>query len=102
VKYQFIADESKNYTLKVLCRVLEVSRSGFYDWRGRPKSKRLLEDEKIVEQIKLFHCGSRCTYGSPRIHQDFKGKGQRVGKNRIAEGVKDFVYAFYRSGDHQR
>jgi transposase InsO family protein len=84
VKYQFIADESKNYTLKVLCRVLEVSRSGFYDWRGRPKSKRLLEDEKIVEQIKLFHCGSRCTYGSPRIHQDFKGKGQRVGKNRIA------------------
>lgn len=93
MRYQFIDRESKNYALEVLCRVLEVSRSGFYDWRGRPKSKAKLEDEKIVEQIKVFHCGSRCTYGSPRIHKDFKAKGMKVGKNRIArlmqkEGIK--------------
>jgi transposase InsO family protein len=84
MRYQFIRDEQENYNTDMLCRVLDVSRSGFYDWRGRPKSKHKLEDEKILEQIKVFHCGSRCTYGSPRIHQDFKAKGIKVGKNRVA------------------
>jgi len=84
MRYQFIDGEGKNYPLNLLCRVLEVSRSGFYDWRGRPKGKRKPEDEQIVEQIKVFHCGSRCSYGSPGIHQDFKAKGIKVGENRIA------------------
>jgi transposase InsO family protein len=53
--------------------------------RGGPKSKRSTENQRLVEQIKAFHCGSRCTYGSPRIHAEFKAKGEKVGENRIAK-----------------
>lgn len=88
MRYQFIEVERKNYSLTILLRVLEVSRSGYYDWRGRPKSKRALENERLVEQIKVFHCGSRCTYGSPRIYADFKTAGEKVGENRIAKLMK--------------
>lgn len=65
MRYQFIQAECRDYSIELLCRVLEVSRSGYYDWRGRPKSKRVTENQRLVKQIKAFHCGSRCTYGSP-------------------------------------
>lgn len=66
-------------------RVLQVSVSGFYEWRGRPESKRAKEDKVLLEQIKMFHCGSRATYGSPRIHKDLKKVGRHHGRKRVAK-----------------
>lgn len=54
----------------------------------RPKSNRV-KDEKLTEKILLFHCGSRYTYGSPRIHQNLKADGQRVGRKRVARLMKE-------------
>ena len=72
-----------------MAEVLAVSASGFYDWLRRKKSKRAKEDEKLSKQIIMFHCGSRCTYGSPRIHQDLKAAGHRVGRKRVARLMRE-------------
>jgi len=68
----------------LMCRLLRVSRSGFYAWQVRPTSARGLADEVLLEQIRTFHAGSRATYGSPRIHADLADVGIRVGRKRVA------------------
>ena len=67
-----------------MAEVLAVSVSGFYDWLRRSTSKRAQEDETLTEEVIKFHCGSRCTYGSPRIHRDLKSAGYKVGRKRVA------------------
>ena len=67
-----------------MAQVLGVSLSGLYDWLKRGKSKRAGEDEVLTEKIVMFHCGSRCTYGSPRIHKDLRAAGHQVGRKRVA------------------
>jgi len=50
----------------VACRVLKVSRSGYYEWRNRPPSQRDLEDAYLANTIIDIHTFSRCSYGAPR------------------------------------
>ena len=51
-----------------MCRVLGASRSGYYEWRKRPPSKRNREDEMLTDKIRAIHAESRGTYGAPRAH----------------------------------
>lgn len=88
MRYAFIKEHRGCWAVSLMAEVLAVSVSGFYDWLKRPKSKRVKEDEKLTEKIIMFHCGSRCTYGSPRIHKDLKADGQRVGRKRGARLMK--------------
>lgn len=74
----------ENVDVKTSCRVLQVSRSGFYAWLKRPQSKRDEENHKLVEQMRKIHEESRGTYGSPRIAKALSSKGQRCGRNRVA------------------
>lgn len=67
-----------------MCRVLAVSTSGYYDWRGRAESRRQKEDRRLVVEIKAIHKESRQTYGSPRIHDELKDRGRRCGRKRVA------------------
>jgi len=67
-----------------MCRVLEVSTSGYYAWRNRLPSKRARENVILLERIKVIHAWSRETYGSPRIHAELKANGMKVGRNRVA------------------
>lgn len=67
-----------------MCRVLEVSTSGYYDWRGRAESRRQKEDRRLVVEIKAIHKESRQSYGSPRIHDELKDRGRRCGRKRVA------------------
>ena len=67
-----------------MCRVLEVSRSGYYDWLTRPESLRSREDRRILVHIRASHQKSRTYYGSPRIHEDLKEDGIQVGRGRVA------------------
>lgn len=69
----------------VACRVLEVSRSGYYDWLSRPPSHRDWDDAHLLDEIKDVHAASRATYGAPRVHAELKiGRGHRIGKKRVA------------------
>ena len=67
-----------------MCRVLGVSKSGFYAWRCRPASRRAIDNEILTEQIRQIHERSRCTYGSPRVHAQLAHDGIRVSKHRVA------------------
>lgn len=72
-----------SYPLEVLCSALSVSHSGYNQWRRRSPSQRQRANEQLLERIRRIHAQSRCAYGSPRIHQELKRGGMRVGKERI-------------------
>jgi putative transposase len=76
-----------------MCRVLELSRSGYYAWRSRRPSARSEEDQRLREQIRGVHRASRARYGSPRVHAELRVQGIRCARKRVArlmraEGLK--------------
>jgi putative transposase len=69
----------------VACRVLGVSTSGYYDWRGRAPSARAVADAELLAEIKQIHEDSRQSYGAPRVYLDLRlGSGIRCGRKRVA------------------
>ncbi len=72
-----------------MCRVLGVSRSGYYAWQNRGPSKRAQKDAMLTEKIREIHDRSRGTYGSPRVHAALRDKGIRIGKKRVARLMKE-------------
>ena len=68
----------------MLCRVLGVSKSGYYAWCHRPVSKRVQVDKQLTEQIRAFHQRSNGTYGAPRIFQDLREVGVHISRKRVA------------------
>jgi putative transposase len=88
-RFRFVDQERAVYPVNLLCRLLKVSRSGYYAWRQRPPSARRLADEVLAEQIRGFHLASRGTYGAPRIHADLADAGVRVGRKRVARIMRE-------------
>ena len=72
------------YAVRTMCRVLEVSPSGYYAWRARPQSVRARANEVLLERIRAIHAVSDETYGVPRIHAELQDEGERVGRHRIS------------------
>jgi len=72
------------HRIATMCRVLGVSRSGYYAWLKRPPSARSMEDERLTELIEEIHEASRGTYGVPRVHAELAEDGECVGAKRIA------------------
>ncbi len=72
------------FDVAVTCRVLKVSRSGFYQ-RRRPPSDGRFQDAYLADSILAIHQVSRASYGSPRVHPELRlGRGVRVGRKRVA------------------
>jgi putative transposase len=82
--YRLIEAEKASYPVLVLCRVLKVSRSGYYDWKDRPPSKRDQENAALTQKIREVHDRSRRTYGYPRVHAELKALGVRCSRKRVA------------------
>ena len=74
--------------VRFACKILEVSRSGYYSWKSKPESTRKKENLALIEQIKLIHIQSRGTYGLPRIKEALNALGKRCGKSRIENLMK--------------
>jgi len=73
------------YPVRVMCRLLGISASGFYAWDERPLSKRALEDVALTAKIHAIHRQSRECYGVPRIHAELADEhGLHVGRKRVA------------------
>ena len=76
---------ARDVLVAVTCRVLQVSTSGYYEWRGRAPSVRAVADAALTVQIREIHADSRATYGVPRVHAELRlGCGVRCGRKRIA------------------
>jgi putative transposase len=78
------ADANKAMCLRSACKALQISKSGYYEWRDRAPCKRAVANIALSQQIKEVHTMSDETYGMPRIRAELLDLGQRVGKNRIA------------------
>jgi putative transposase len=82
--FGFIAARKTEHSVKTMCRVLEVSRSGYHAWARRNPSARALEDERLTERIREIHALNRKVYGAPRIHAELRmADGIRVGRKRV-------------------
>jgi putative transposase len=80
----FIAAKRSEHSVKTMCRVLGVSRSGFHAWAKREPSSRAVEDERLLERIREIHRVNRRVYGSPRIDAELRlADGVRVGRKRV-------------------
>jgi len=82
--FRFIDREKATYPVRMMCRLLEVSPSGYYAWVSRPMSTREFQDQILVELVVESHRQSRRTYGAPRIHADLQEAGVRIGRKRVA------------------
>jgi putative transposase len=76
------------YRVRTMCRVLEVSRSGFYAWLKREPSARAQANAELLETIQEIHAESDGTYGAPRIHAELQDRGPQASLNRVARVMK--------------
>ena len=83
-RFRFIAAEEARFPIALLCRVLGVSRAGYYAWRHRPPSARARADGEVTRRIHQIHAASRGTYGSPRVHAELCATGLPCGRRRVA------------------
>jgi putative transposase len=103
VTFAFIATEKAAYPIRVLCRTLGVSASGFYAWQARPAaSGRGRHDAQLRHQLRVAHRASRGAYGSPRLHQVLRQAGHRISRKRVirlmrVEGLRGRVRRRFRS-----
>ena len=84
MRFQFIDVERAHYPVRILCRVLQVSRSGYYAWRDRPLSERALANVRLLVEVRAVHAKSRRTFGSPRVHRALRTPERPLSENRIA------------------
>lgn len=71
-----------------MCRVFQVSSSGFYAWNSREPSAHAIRDAVLTARIRMFHARSKGTYGAPRIQGDLRDEGIHIGKKRVAQLIK--------------
>jgi putative transposase len=74
----------EEHAVATICRVLEVSPSGYYAWRVRPPSARARRDGELLERILAIHAESRGTYGAPRVKAELRAQGVNISRKRVA------------------
>ena len=84
MRFVFIRAHARIWHITTMCRVLEVSRAGYYAWRARPLCERVRADRRLGARIRAIHAAVRGRYGSPRVHQELRALGMPCGKHRVA------------------
>jgi putative transposase len=84
VKYAFIRRHTRLFKVTRMCAVLGVSRSGYYEWRDRPESRRAIEDRQLLQSIRAMHVQSREAYGADKTWRVLRAKGVACGRHRVA------------------
>jgi putative transposase len=84
MRYGYIREHRQEYSVKRMCQLLRVTRSGYYAWRPEKRGLREAENLVLVEQIRSEFKSSRRTYGSPRIQASLQRKGVACGRHRVA------------------
>lgn len=89
MRFVFIQAHARIYRVRTMCRVLEVSRAGFYKWRAQPLSARVQADAVLAARIRAVHTGRRRAYGSPRVYRELRAQGVRCGEKRVARVMRE-------------
>ena len=88
MRFQFIDAAKKVYSLSLLCKVMKVSRSGFYSWKTRQKSTRQLERERLVPKVKEISRQTKASYGARRISAELEAQGESCGRVKARSLMK--------------
>jgi putative transposase len=89
MRYQFIEQHKQEFPIVVMCRVLDVSESGFYAWRKRPPCQRQREDAQLREEIRQEFNAHQGRYGSPRLHVELRDRGRSIARKRVARLMRE-------------
>ena len=84
MKYACIDRRRDHYPVRMMCKLLGVSASGYYAWRTRPESARTRQDRELMPKIKRIFAASTGVYGSPRVHAELVAEGVTAGRNKVA------------------
>ncbi len=71
-------------SVQMMCRMLDVSTSGYYAWRDRAPSRRSIDDAVMTERIRTIHRDSHTTYGMPRVRAELRDSGVIISRKRVA------------------
>lgn len=85
MKYAYIRKNQQHYPIVRLCELLDVSSSGYYDWKDRPPSQRTIDNRRMTTKIRYLHKASHEIYGSPNIHKDLLEDDEHISVNRVAK-----------------
>jgi transposase InsO family protein len=88
VKYAFIKDNHKAFSVQLCCELLKVSRSGYYGWLNHKSSQRELNNQRLDTKIKVLYAEHKQRSGSPRITVDLNASGEHCSENRVARRMK--------------
>jgi len=89
VRYAFIYDYREEFNIRLMCKAVEVSRSGYYNWLTKPVSPRKQKKYELQRLIEDIFEGSRKTYGSPRVYQVLKGLGHKTSEGTVARYMQE-------------
>lgn len=89
MKYKFIKNNESIFPIEKMCQVLKLSSSGYYKWKKRPISKKLLLKEKVKQQIISIYFSSKQRYGSPRITSELNSLGYKISRVTVAKYMKE-------------
>ena len=84
MKYEFVRAHHREFSIKLMCRVLEISRSGYYDWHGRKECGRGQRDRVLLTEIRKIHQDTKEAYGAIKTWRALKEAGIGCGKHRVA------------------
>ena len=93
MRFHFIRAHTGEFRVRTMCRVLAVSRAGYYAWCARPVSVRARTDAMLATRLRVLHAGSRRTYGSPRLHAELRAEGVACGRHRVARVMRQLGLA---------
>jgi putative transposase len=89
LRYAVIARHLREFKVRLMCRVLEVSPSGYYASRKRPPSWHALIDEVLMARVRIIHAESGATYGAPRVHMELQAEGLPASPKRVARLMRE-------------
>ena len=88
MRYRFVDGHKKVWPIHLMCDVLSVSRSGYYDWARRGPSRRTQANRLLDGRIRDIYARHRQRYGSPRIADELRDEGIACSENRIARRMR--------------
>lgn len=89
MRFQLIDEAKKEFPVQRLCKVLDVSPSGYFAWKNRPASRRQREDLVLLAHVRSAFSLSHETYGSPRMTHEVREQGLMAGRRRVARLMRE-------------
>lgn len=89
MRFAFIGENRDTWSVRLMCRMLDVSPAGFYAWLDRPGSESGKRREALLEEIRAIHAEVKGRYGSPRVHAELLARGHEVSLNTVASLMRE-------------